>query len=157
MIPEKYFFMYAFPCAYLKLERGDITKKEHEELERNFLNSEIVDKKYLEKIFAPAFVWIKEIADNIGKEIWDLEVIKFYWEKEHNKVINQGKGSYKNHPESLKDLCRIHIAEIIKKQDNRLLVKYEEKERVVFNILVPQVKVGDKVKIHYAYAIEKLN
>jgi len=150
MTPERYFFMYAFPCAYIKLERGEISKEEYDELEKKFLNKGVINKQDLERIFSPAFVWIKKIAEREKKDVWDLDVIYEYWNKEHNELIDRGEGVYANHPEILKDLCRIHDAEIIKKENNILFVRYNGEERVVFNNLVPLAEVGDKVKIHYA-------
>jgi len=73
----------------------------------------------------------------------------------HNDVINNGEGYFSDKPEALKELCRIHIAEIIKKIDNKLIVNYgKNKTRVVFNNKVSNANVGDKITIHYAYAIE---
>jgi len=158
MTPERYFFIYAFPCAYLKLERGDLTKKEYELLEKKFLNKDSPDRRELERVFSPAFVWIKRISERLNKDIWDFNVIYEYWNKEHNEIINNGEGKYSEYPEVLKDLCRIHEAEIVRKQEDKniLLVKYNRKQRAVFSHLVPNAKIGDKVKIHYAYAVEEV-
>ncbi len=85
-----------------------------------------------------------------------FSVIQEYWRKNHNKVIDEGDGMYGIASESFKDLCKIHVAEIIEKKENKLVVKYEEKERIVSGFLVPEVKVGESVRIHFAYAVEKI-
>ncbi len=155
-VPELYFFKYAFPCAHLKLERGDIGQEEYNELKNQFLSNNPPNKEILEKIFAPGFVFIKKLASQMNKDHWDIEVLKEYWENYHNKIIENEEGDYKNFSESLKDLCRIHLAEVIDKKGDNLVVRYKDKVRVVFNSLTPHAKPGDRVKIHYSYAIESL-
>src|SRR3989339_197918 len=38
-----------------------------------------------------------------------------------------------------------------------LLVEYDDKKRPVSRVYVPEAKVGDKVRIHHAYAIEMVD
>lgn len=155
---ENYFFMYAFPCAHLTLERGAITQQEYDELERRFLLDDPPSRKELEKTYSVAFGFLQKLAESIGKDDkWDDQVIIKYWRGgAHNDVINKSEGYFEDKPEALKDLCRIHIAEIVSKQGRNLIVKYNGKMRVVFNDKVPDAEIGDKVTIHYAYAIEKV-
>jgi len=155
---EEYFFKYAFPCTYVKLDRKDITIEEYQELEKRFLENDPPDREILEKVYAPAFIFINELAIKMKKDKWDFEVIKRYWEEEHNNIINQGKGNYMDSPEFLKDFCKTQIAKITKKDEKRhlLIVNYNGKERAVFDCYVPNAKVGDKVVIHHSYAIEKV-
>jgi len=115
------------------------------------------NKETLEKDFGAAFTRIKKLAETMNKDRWDFEVIKEYWERNHNDIIDKGDGMYGNSSEEFKDLCKIHEAEIIEKKGNSLIVKYGEKERIVSNFLVPDVRIGDKVRIHYGFAIEKIN
>ncbi|MFH1308016.1 MAG: hypothetical protein ABIH72_04145 [archaeon] len=157
MNPEQYFFMYAFPCAYLKVELGQLSEEDYNELERQFKQGIIPTREELEKLFSSAFRRIKILAREMNKYYWDLDLIKKYWLEEHNKFIGDGEGTYKVMPESLKDLCRVHVAEIIKKKENLLVVKYGDSERVVFSDILKEVKVGDKVRIHFSYAVEKLD
>ena len=58
--------------------------------------------------------------------------------------------------EEFKDLCKIHIAQITEIDGNKLTVKYNDKTRIVSNFLVQDAIIGDKVRIHFAYAIEKV-
>jgi len=159
MSVESYFFRYAFPCAHLTLERGAITQEEYDELERRFLKDNPPTREELEKTYSVAFGFLAKLAQKMQKkDKWDPEVIKKYWQGgAHNEVIDNGEGYFIDKPEALKELCRIHIAQITKKQDNLLIVKYgNNKIRVVFNNLIPDADVGDKITIHYAYAIEKV-
>jgi hypothetical protein len=153
---ESYFFKYAFPCAQVKLRLGSLRKEEHNQLKDLFLENKSPSKEELEKTFTAAFRRLKKLADGMGKEMWDFSVLKKYWEGNHNKVIDEGDGMYGIASESFKDLCKIHLAEIIEKKEDSLIVRYGNKERIVSGFLVPEVDVGDKVRIHFAYAVEKI-
>ena len=150
---ERYFFKYAFPCAQVKVRLGSLTPEKYKELEETFLQNDYPNKEELEKTFPPAFRRIKKLSE----DCWDPEIIKEYWEKNHNEVIDQGDGMYGIASEEFKDLCKVHIAKITKIDENKLTVKYNDKTRIVSNFLVQDANVGDKVRIHFAYAIEKIN
>jgi hypothetical protein len=154
---ERYFFKYAFPCAQAKVQLGSLRKEEYEELKENFLEGGCPDKETLERYFQAAFRRIKKLADKLGKDIWDMDVLKEYWTKNHNEVIDEGEGMYGSASQSFKELCKIHEAEVIQKDKDNLIVAYDGKERVVSGFLVPDAKQGDKVRIHFAYAVEKVN
>jgi hypothetical protein len=153
---EKYFFKYAFPCAQIKVRLGSLTPEKYEKLKEIFLENKCPDKETLEKLFPPAFRRIRKLAEKMEKDIWDFSVIQEYWKKNHSEVIDEGEGMYGIASESFKNLCKVHEAEVIEKKDDDLTVKYEDRKRVVSGFLVPDAKVGDKVRIHFSYAIEKV-
>lgn len=154
--PERYFFKYAFPCAGAKVKLGSMRKEEYDKLKEIFLQNNNPDKQTLEKDFNAAFERIKKLAKKMNKEIWDYEVIKEYWKKEHNRIIDEGDGMYGTASETFKDFCKIHEAKIIEKKEDRLIVEYNKRRRMVSNFLVPEAKIGDIVTIHYGYAVEKI-
>ena len=151
---ERYFFKYAFPCAQVKVKLGSLTPEKYDELEREFLKNDFPDKEDLEKSFGVAFKRIGALAEKMGKEMWDPKVIEKYWTENHNEIIDGGDGMYGIASEDFKDLCKIHEAEVIKIGGDKLTVVYGNKQRIVSNFLVPEVGVGDKVRIHFAFAIE---
>ena len=160
---ERYFFKYAFPCAQVKLKLGSITPEKYEKLKQIFLENSSPNKQELENAFPPAFKRIKKLTEKKHKKIWDSEVIREYWIKNHNEVINQGDGMYGIASEQFKDLCKIHVAEVIEisPSTKELRVIYnnnqEKKSRIVSSFLVPNINVGDKVRIHFAFAVEKVD
>ena len=82
-----------------------------------------------------------------------------YFLKYHNEFIENGHGIYAIAPPTFKDICMVHIADVTGKKDRFLSIEYEKKDgtikkRNVFSEFVPDVKVGDKVTVHYGYAIE---
>lgn len=148
---ERYFFKYAFPCAQAKVKLGSLSPEEYEKLKETFLENGSPDKETLEKIFPPAFRRIKKLSE----DHWNPEIVQKYWEENHNEIIDEGEGMYGNASEEFKDLCKIHIAEVIGKDKDRLLVAYDGKIRKVSRFLVPNADIGDKVRIHFEYAIEE--
>ena len=70
--------------------------------------------------------------------------------------IYKGVGIYATAPPSLKELSRVEKAEVKKKKDDALVVRYGDKFRCVLNHFTPEAKEGDIVTIHYGYAIEVL-
>lgn len=154
---ERYFFKYAFPCAQIKVRLRSLTPEKYEKLKELFLENSAPSKEILEKTFPPAFRRIKELAEKQNRNLWDFKVIKEYWKKNHNEVIDQGDGMYGIASETFKDLCKIHEADVKDKNKDTLIVSYNGKERAVSGFLVPEAVVGDKVRIHFAYAIEKVD
>jgi len=153
---EEYFLKYAFPCAQVKVRLGSLRKEDYDKLKETFLAGGCPDRENLEKIFPPAFRRLNKLAEKMKKEVWDFEVLKEYWEKNHNEVIDEGEGMYGTASEGFKELCKVHEAEVVEKHKDVLIVKYCGKQRAVSNFLVPDADVGDKVRIHFAYAIEKV-
>lgn len=153
---EKYFFKYAFPCAQVKVKLGSLSLEDYEKLKEIFLEKKCPDKETLEMLFPPAFRRLRVLGEKLGKDIWDFSIIQEYWKRNHNEVIDEGEGMYGIASEDFKDLCKVHVAEVVEKEGNRLLVRYEEKEREVSNFLVPNVNVGDMVRIHFMFGIERV-
>lgn len=116
-----------------------------------------MDRAYLEKVFFRAFDRISKIAEEMGKEMWDVDVIQEYFTVRHNPVLN---GS--DYPESFKEMCRTYKAEVVSEEDDgEIIVKYlselgGEKKRKVKKDYMPELKVGERVWIHWQYAVEKV-
>jgi len=156
MTPEQYFFRYAFPCAHIILQRGGLTQEEYDKLEQRFLNNNPPARQELERIFTNAFKFVDKLAKELNKSRWDEEIIYKYWKSYHNEVIDKSIGNFKTAPEAFKNLCKVHLAEVIDSKEQILIVRYENKTRAIHNVFFPEIKFGDKVKVHYAYAVEKV-
>jgi len=157
---EWYFFKYAFPCSQTLMQLGRISSEEYSGLKEGFEGREAPSQEILERVFSVAFERIDRLAVRMGLERWNFDVVKGYWGGEHNEVIARGEGMYGSAPESFKDLCRINIGEVVEVREGLLIVGYlnegREETRVVDGSLVNGVKVGDKIKIHYGYGVEKV-
>ena len=156
---ENFFLRYAYPCAYIIMQRKEISP---EELEDIAINNREISKERLEKVFHRAFDFIDQLAEKKNKERWDHEIIKEYFYTYHNEVIDKGEGIYATAPKMLKELSRVEKAKVIDKKDDVLSVEYRDKKgklksRSVLNHFVPEVKINNIVTIHYGYAVEIVN
>lgn len=158
MEPEAYFIKYAYPCAHILVTvRGDVSEEEYEKMKDAAINNKVMDREYLEKVFFRAFDRISKIAEEMGKDKWDVEVIREYFCVRHNNVL---MGS--DYPESFKEMCRTYQADVIEILDSgEVIVEYEselggKKKRRVSKEYLPDLKLGDRVWIHWQYAVEKV-
>lgn len=157
MEPEVLFIKYAFPCAFVIKQRGEIDEKGFRTLEDASINDKVLDRALLEKIFFRAFERIDKVAKEMKSHRWDAKVIREYFVRKHNEIIDQGMYSYAKAPESLKNLCKVHVATVKRVSDRYLVVGYGNgRTRTVMSDLVRGIKEGDKVTIHYGYAVEKV-
>ena len=156
MRSEEYFFRYAFPCSEVLLQLKRIDQEDYDSLEKMLLKGEVPSRSDLERIFPVAFERIKRLAGKMGRDYWDFDVISEYWLRDHNDVIDRGEGIYGVASESFKKLCRVNVADIVERKGDNLIVEYDGGKRVVSDVLVRDVNVGDKVRIHYGYAVEKV-
>lgn len=155
--PELYFQRYACPCASVLLTLKRIDKATFDKVNELTLKDQAMTREDLEKIFPEAFRRIKKLALNMDKDYWDVEVLKQYFLRgEHNKEIDSGDGFYAAAPPSLKELCKVHKAEVVLIKENVLKVKIGDKHRVVVNKFIPEIKLGDNVTVHYGFVVEKV-
>jgi len=133
-----------------------ISQEDYDSLEKVFLKREVPPRSDLERIFPIAFERIKRLAEKMNRDYWHFDVIEEYWLRDHNRVIDRGEGVYEIASESFKRMCRVNVADVVKRKGDNSIVEYDGGERVVSNFLVPDVHVGEKVRIHYGYAVEKV-
>jgi len=159
MKPEQYFFRYAYPCSENLVMLKKITDKEKKELEIKFLKNQCPSRKELEKYYSAAFERIKKVAKAMKRKPWDIDVMREYFIDEHNRVIERNEGNYKLLPKSMKAICKVYIGEVVERKGNILTLEINDKgkktkRKVLDNSL--NAKKGDKVTVHYGFAIESL-
>lgn len=157
MEPEVFFLRYAFPCSFLLRQHREISEQEFSQLEQAAIAGEALPRALLEKVYFRAFQKIEKFAEERGKDKWNLELLKEYFLKRHNKQIDQGMYSYKKAPEKLRELCKVQKARVVRVEKEAAVVEWPGGRRPVLKQLVPDIKVGDTVTIHYGYAIERVN
>jgi len=156
MNSQAYFIKYAYPCSHILCTvRGEVTKEQFEMMRDAAINNKALDKAFLEKVFFRAFNRIEKLAKEMNKDKWDLDVIREYFTVRHNPVL--GASDY---PESFKEQCKVFEAEVKELlPNNEAIVEYEnitKKKRKVKTDYIKDLKEGDKVTIHWEYAIEKI-
>lgn len=154
---ESYFLRYAYPCAFIIRDRKEIDDKTMEIMKKAAIANKPLDKKLLGKVFHRAFKRISLLAKEMKKDKWDFEVIKRYFRERHNEEIDKGVAYYAHAPESLRELSKVVEAEIVDKMSGFFVVQYEHKTRTVSSLFVSDANIGDKVTIHYGFAVEKLS
>jgi hypothetical protein len=151
---ETYFLRYAYPCLFIAKQRGEVDDATMEKLRVAAVKDEPVDRALVEKSFFRAFRRMRELA--AGKDVWSVEVIKDYFITRHNMIIDAGLETYAKAPESLKKLCKVSEGKVIAIKKGALVVDLGTERRAVNPDFVPEAKVGDRVTVHYGYAVEKL-
>ncbi len=169
MRPEILFLRYAFPCSFVIMQRGEITKETFYELERSAITGENVNRDLLEKIYFRAITRMKALAKEKNADYFSEDLIREYFTKRHNELLDgmfvnigdKGIDIDKNAPPALKQLCKVFKSKIIKKDSDYYIAEYFDnnvrKTRPVSNSLLPDAEVGGEVTIHYGYAVEKVN
>lgn len=155
--PEQYFLKYSFPCAHVLLEMGSINEAKLEELKQNVLEKKNMSKTELMMLFPAAFRRITEVAIEMKKDIWDMEVLKKYFLGKHNDYIDKKDGNYDKFTTSFRDFCKVYKGKVINKEENILTVEYATRTRNVLSDMVPKARIGDVVTIHQAFAVEIIN
>lgn len=153
---EVYFLRYAFPCAFVIKEKNEISQQEYDDLERAAVEGFTVAKPILERIFHRAFYHISNLSKNMEKDKWDYEVIEEYFTNYHNHIIEMGEGAYATAPEKMKELSKVKQGRIIGRRNDILKITFNGSGeiRAVLNHFVPDAKIGEKVRVHYGYAVE---
>jgi len=172
MEPEVYFLRYALPCSHILMNvRKEISDNDFKLMEDAALNNKKVDRAFLEKVFFRAFERIEKVASDLGKDKWDIEVIREYFCVRHNPVLDKS-----DYPESFKEQCKVYEGEVTSiGEDGEVIVEYggeggggkgikdevdgekkEKKKRKVKKDFVPDIKLGDKVRIHWSYVVERI-
>ncbi|MEE9525517.1 MAG: hypothetical protein V3V78_02820 [Candidatus Woesearchaeota archaeon] len=147
MKPEVYFLRYAFPCARVLVDiRKTITEEEFEKLEQAVKTDTPIDRSYLEKIFIKAVEGMKKISN----DIWNIETIRKYFQEGHENSIS------KDLPSMIQRLCKIKKGILIDKKKGVFIAELENEKRNIIP-LYKNPEIGDKVIIHYGYAVEKLS
>lgn len=150
--PERLFLRYALPCTFLLVLQKRISKEIAQSLEDMYLNNQAIERETLEKVFATAYEQIKIIAGD--KDPWNNETIKKYFLEKHNDFVENRHEI----PEGIKDFCRIHEGQIIDlHSNNEATVLYGHKIRTVKIKLIGNINIGDIVRIHYYYIVDKLS
>jgi hypothetical protein len=156
--PEVYFLKYAFPCAFIGRQKGRIDEKTYLELEEAAIKGRAIAFSELAKYFPVAVRRISALARRKRLCVFDAAVIRDYFWKEHNKIIEAGEEVYKYAPTSLRELCKVMRGRVVSAKGGYAVVRFiNGKIRPVVAKLVHGLKCGDRVMVHYGYAVEKLS
>lgn len=151
MSPETYFLRYARPCADFMRQRNEITDNDLNKLDLMLEEKISIDRPFIEKIFYKAINPLKKMSKNY----WSISVIRDYFQKEHNFLIDSGAEGFEHLAGFQKDLCRVKEGIITQIGEDYYEVSYEGRKSKILKGFVKDAKIGESVIIHYAMAVEK--
>ncbi len=155
MQPEVYFLKYAFPCAEVLKDLGKITQDDVDKVRDAAFNQVALPSEYLMKIFSAAAKRLQKVYP-LKDGFWDIPTIRKYFQEEHNQIIDRREGEYAYLGPTIKELCKVVMAKVIRKEGDVLIVEYgEDRKRRVVSALYDDPLLGDLVFIHYGFAVEK--
>ncbi len=148
---RKLFFSYALPCAQTFVKRGKLSQEELDEIIKNFSEGKL-PKKGFENTFLVANNMLKIIAMKLGKEEIDSQVLRQYYLVDHDKVVDKRY-------EEVRDFdpmaCKIRIGKVLELQKDKAKVETEFGIKEYKTNFIKNIKIGDKVIVHYDFIVEK--
>ncbi len=169
MKPEVLFLKYAFPCTIVKVARKEISQQEYDILELAAKTNQPVSREILEKTYQGAAQRMRAVAQEKGQVYFSEENIRDYFLGRHNELLQgtfkpnpqQGPPLDEDLPQTIRELCLITTGKIVKKGTTFYVVEFafknQQKRRAVVNDLLPDAQLGDVIRIHYGYAVEKVS
>ncbi|HIH37713.1 HypC/HybG/HupF family hydrogenase formation chaperone [Candidatus Woesearchaeota archaeon] len=156
MQEEQYFLKYAWPCTWVKKERGGISEDEFEMLKNAAEKGVRVPRATLERVYDVACKHMRRVAKEMRKDMWSIAVIDRYFLEEHNRMIDENEDFAMKLTPSLKKLCKCSKAKVLGVIDEFLKVEVGRDIRTVSAVFVPDAKPGDTVIVHYGYAVKMI-
>lgn len=150
--PEIYFLRYARPCADFLRQRDEINDEQLKLIDDMLYEIIPPQKNFIEQIFHRAIVPLKEMSSN---NYWNIDVLKEYFQKKHNELVDCGAEGFEHLMGFQKELCKVHEARIVKIMPDYYEVFYENKFDNVLKGFVKNANIDDIVFIHYKMVVEK--
>jgi len=154
--PEQLFLRYAVPCSFVLQQKGEVDEQTVVDFELAAMDEKQIDRKVIERVFHRAVRRMGQVANELDKDVWDCDVIREYFLRRHNQIIDEGVDDYAEAPETLKELCKVQRAKVVSKHPNFLVVTLPNgKTRTVIPPFVKDAVEGDEIIIHYGYGVER--
>jgi hypothetical protein len=159
------FMRYAFPCAEIAEQLGNLTEEEVDALEAALIAGESLPQPRLEAFFPAATRRLKEVAQREAlKEYWTFEAIHLHYLKHHARYIDEGDGLLKEMMPCEKEICKCQVGKIKK----IVAAEMPGTERIfevdtkngplrVLGRYLPGAKENDFIAVHRRFATEVLD
>jgi hypothetical protein len=137
----------------VKLEHGEITEKQYEELKRSAVSGKpSFSKDELIKIFKIASPFLERLKNKLGKQdIWDMVLQQEFWHFHHNRYLMKLQDYLKKRGVRLSE-CMVLPVEVIDFEKG--LVRFRNQEFIVKTDMVSACRHATK---HYDCLVEELD
>ena len=144
------FLKYSLPCAKTLVKRGKISQKEVDDAIK-LVGAGKLPRKGFEEVFEVANKECAEAARKMGKRQIDSEVIRNYFLREHDRVVERRFRLM--HDFDPKE-CKIYVGKVLEVKGSLAVVKTPLGVKEYKTILNPEIKENDTVVVHYEYVVE---
>ena len=144
------FLKYAVPCGEVLVSRGSLDRKTLEGFRRVVADGRRISDDIAES-FPVAARMTSIIAQRMGKEKIDEEVIRRYFLFEHDHAV-RWRASIWNDVRI--DECLIQPGRIVRREGDSLVVNTPSGEKTFRGEFVPEAGRGDFVTLHYDFISE---
>ena len=147
-------FRFAYFCLDAKCHVDPGNEPKFRKLQRDYLdNGTYPTAQEQDEIFKDSAKRRKAYASRINLDPWSPKLIALYWLVEHTRVIEQGEGDYALLSPEKRENCKVHIAQVIKRNQTTYLVKYDKTQIEVDSSILPDANQGDFIAIHRKGAV----
>lgn len=143
------FFIYAHPCGDVLVKRGAIQRKDLDSLRSSLAKKGKVADSGL---FSKASARIKAYANRKRRKITPA-LVREYFLKRHNRVV---LSVAKKKRDVIPKRCFIVPGRLARLNGKKAVAETPFGPRKIIIGLVPNLKKGDMVAIHYDYACERI-
>ncbi len=150
IVNKELFLRYAIPCGQVLVERGSLDRELLEKLNKKVADERPVRER-IEDLFPVAARMCTIIANMLGKESIDSDVIRRYFLFEHERAVKWRASLF---PDIRIDECLVQPGRILRKERGMLLASTPRGELLLRRELVPEGNRGDFVTVHYDFASE---
>lgn len=149
------FAKYALPCGHKHVKGGMLTQKELDDsIEMASHGIEIPEKNL--KVYETALNRCERIAKKLKMKEIDGLVVREYFLKYHNRIIDRMCSS-KSAPEGIEpERCKVRLGEVREVYEKTALVDVVSKQDEYRKDFAMNVKPGDRVSVHYDFIAEVL-
>lgn len=166
---------YAYPCIEFWFRNKNLAMQLKRSLAINFFK--MVDKglieqlkliaegkkkpdkgleRKIEKLIPFAFSFLLNLGKKYRRKIIiDENVVRNYFCVLHRKIVKEEKKIFKKYKDVL-ELCDVKTGRVVEIRGKKGKVRVGNKSREVNLDFIEEPKIGDKVRIHFFYACEKI-
>ena len=143
---------YAFPCARLKVERGEMTEDEYRMIE-SYLKKESPLTKPVEEVFPVATAMIRAPTRKSVDEITVEDVRNYFWHRHDEVIARRLREGEKFDAKK----CEVRAGKVVAVKGNKAHVQFHDGTREEFDNSIARALKGDHVTVHFNHVCEKIS